>query len=81
MTDPSAYISAHIQERLATEAHELGIRVDVRGDVVHLRGQVASEEQRRDVEEAARAAAEGHRICNEVSVFEVREPDREERIS
>ncbi|WP_262401424.1 BON domain-containing protein [Actinomadura sp. CNU-125] len=55
--------------------------MDVRGDVVHLRGQVASEEQRRDVEEAARAAAEGHRICNEVSVFEVREPDREERIS
>ncbi|QXJ26739.1 BON domain-containing protein [Actinomadura graeca] len=75
------YLSAHIQERLAAQAHELGIRVDVRGDVVHLRGEVVSEERRREVEEAARAAAEGHRICNEVSVVPVGEPDGEERLS
>ncbi|TDC80653.1 BON domain-containing protein [Actinomadura sp. 7K507] len=81
MTDLPGYVSAHIQERLATEAHELGIRVDVRGDVVHLRGEVVSEERRRDVEEAARAAAEGREICNEVHVVAVAEPDGEERLS
>ncbi|WP_240810232.1 BON domain-containing protein [Actinomadura sp. WMMA1423] len=77
----SGYLAAHIQERLATEAHELGIRVDVRGGVVHLLGEVVSEERRREVERAARAAAQGHRICNEVHVVAVPEPDGEERIS
>ena len=81
MTDLPGYLSAHIQERLADEAHELGIRVDVRGDKVHLRGEVVSEERRRDVEEAARAAAEGHEICNEVHVVAVAEPEGEERLS
>jgi osmotically-inducible protein OsmY len=75
------YISAHIQERLATRAHELGIRVDVRGDVVYLRGEVMTEEQRRDVEETARGAAEGRTVRNEVSVTSVREPDGEETLS
>ncbi|MDL4814990.1 BON domain-containing protein [Actinomadura opuntiae] len=75
------YLPAHIQEALTSRAHELGIRVDVRGDVVHLRGEVASEERRRAVEEAARAAAEGHEICNELHVVAVPEPDREERLS
>ncbi|WP_328601089.1 BON domain-containing protein [Actinomadura physcomitrii] len=75
------YLPAHIQETLASRAHELGIRVDVRGNVVHLRGEVASEDQRREVEEAARAAAEGHEICNEVHVVAVPEPEGEEWLS
>ncbi|QKG24640.1 BON domain-containing protein [Actinomadura verrucosospora] len=75
------YLPAHIQETLAARAHELGIRVDVRGRVVHLRGEVATEEQRREVEDAARVAAEGHEICNEVHVVAVPEPDGEERLS
>jgi osmotically-inducible protein OsmY len=77
----SEYLSAHIQETLAARAHELGIRVDVRGNVVHLRGEVANEEQRREVEETARVAAEGHEICNELHVVAVPEPDGEERLS
>lgn len=81
MTDLPGYLAAHVQERLATEAHELGIRVDVRGDVVHLRGEVVSEERRRDVETTARAAAGGREICNEVHVVAVAEPDGEERLS
>lgn len=79
--DMSGYLAAHIQERLAAEAYELGIRVDVRGDVVHLRGEVVSEERRRAVEEAAREAAEGREICNELHVVAVPEPDGEEQIS
>jgi hypothetical protein len=74
------YISAHIQERVATRAHELGIQVDVRGEVVYLRGEVMTEEQRRQVEETARGAAEGRAIRNEVSVTSVREPDGEETL-
>ncbi|MEO3827007.1 BON domain-containing protein [Actinomadura sp. B10D3] len=81
MTDQERYLSAHIQERLAAEAYELGIRVDVRGDVVHLHGEVVSEERRRAVEDAARVAAGGREICNELHVVAVPEPDAEERIS
>ncbi|MFG2247830.1 BON domain-containing protein [Spirillospora sp. NPDC048823] len=81
VADLPGYLSAHIQERLANEAHELGIRVDIRGDVVHLRGEVVSEERRGDVEAAARAVAEGREICNEVHVVAVAEPEGEERIS
>lgn len=75
------YVSAHIQESLAHHAHELGIRVDVRGDVVHLSGEVMSEDRRLAVEEAARAAAEGRRICNEVHVTSAIEPEGEETLS
>lgn len=81
MTGMSEYLAAHIQERLAADAYELGIRVDVRGDVVHLRGEVMSEQRRREVEEAARAAAEGREICNELHVVAVAEPEAEERLS
>ncbi|MGK5554125.1 BON domain-containing protein [Actinomadura kijaniata] len=77
----SEYLAAHIQERLAARAHELGIKVEVRDDVVYLHGQVASVEQCRQIEEAARVAAEGRRVCNEVSVVPVREPGGEERLS
>jgi osmotically-inducible protein OsmY len=75
------YLAAHIQDKLAGSVHELGIRVDVRGDTVYLRGQVVTEERRREVEEAAHGAAEGRRIRNEVSVVPVREPDGEETLS
>ncbi|MEU8346710.1 BON domain-containing protein [Spirillospora sp. NPDC048832] len=81
MADMSGYLAAHIQERLAAEAYELGIRVDVRGEFVHLRGEVVSEERRRAVEEAAREAAGDRRICNELHVVAVPEPDGEEQIS
>ncbi|TMQ91110.1 BON domain-containing protein [Actinomadura soli] len=81
MTEPPEYLSAHIQERVAAEAHELGIRVDVSGDVVRLRGEVVSEEQRREVEATARDAAGGREISNELHVVAVTEPDGEERLS
>ncbi|MFI0410653.1 BON domain-containing protein [Actinomadura sp. 3N508] len=81
MAERPEYLSAHIQEKVAAEAHELGIRVDVRGDVVHLRGEVVSEERSRDVERTARDAAEGREIRNELHVVAVAEPDHEERLS
>lgn len=80
-TGQGEYLAAHIQEKVAGSVHELGVQVDVRGDVVYLRGEVVTEERRREVEEAAHGAAEGHRIRNEVSVVSVREPDGEETLS
>ncbi|TDD25806.1 BON domain-containing protein [Actinomadura sp. KC06] len=81
MAELPEYLSAHIQERVAAEAHELGIRVDVRGGVVHLRGEVVSEERSREVEESARDAAGGREVSNELHVVAVAEPDHEERLS
>ncbi|TNY36622.1 BON domain-containing protein [Thermomonospora catenispora] len=81
--DVPHYLVEHIRARVAEEAHELGVQVDVREGKVYLRGRVMSSERRRDVEEAARAAAHGHPVCNEVSVVSSREPDEgeQERLS
>lgn len=75
------YLAAHIQDRLTEQANELGLRVDVRGPIVYLRGEVASEEQRRMIEEIARNAAPGHQIRNELHVVAVHEPEGEETLS
>jgi len=77
----SDYVSAHIQERLTSRTHELGIQVDVRGEVNYLRGEVVNEERRRQIEEAARVCAEGRTVRNEVTVTAMREPDGEETLS
>jgi hypothetical protein len=79
-TAESPYAFLTLLARLGV-IEELGIRVDVRGDVVHLGGEVVSEERRREVEEAARAAAGGRDIRNELHVVAVAEPDGEERLS
>lgn len=75
------YLAAHIQDRLTGEADELGIRIDIRGDILYLRGEVASGEQRRMVEDIARKAAPGLSIRNEVHVVSVHEPEGEETLS
>ncbi|SEG79076.1 BON domain-containing protein [Thermomonospora echinospora] len=75
------YLVERIRDRVAEQAHELGIHVEVCGDVVYLRGGVVSEERRREVEEAARAAAGGCTIRNEVSVIPAAVPDGEERLT
>jgi osmotically-inducible protein OsmY len=79
--DVPQYLAAHIQERLAEQANELGIRVDIRGSVVYLRGEVASEEQRRLIEETALDVAPGRQVRNEVHVVAVHEPEGEETLS
>ena len=77
MTSPDdvpQYLAAHIQQRLAERTHELGIRVDVRGDTVFLRGEVRSQERCHEIEEAVREVAGGRRIQNDVSVVPLGEP-------
>jgi osmotically-inducible protein OsmY len=72
--DVPQYLAAHIQEQVAARTHELGIRVDVRGDTVFLRGEVRSADRCREIEEAARALAGGRAIQNDVSVLPLGEP-------
>ena len=58
----------------------LGIRVDVRGDQLFLRGQVTGDDQRHLLTEVAQEAAPGLTVHNEVTCVEVRDPGEEEQL-
>jgi len=66
-------LAAQIRDRLAEDARtvEFGIDVDVRDDVVVLRGQVATARRRALIEAVARETAAGLRIANDVIVVEL----------
>ena len=72
-------LAARIKDRLAEDARtvEFGIDVDVRGDVVFLRGQVATERRRALIEAVARESASGLRIANDVIVVEAPPPPKD----
>jgi len=75
MTTDSAphRLAARIRDRLAADARtvEFGIDVDVRDDVVVLRGQVATARRRALIEAVARESAAGLKIANDVIVVEL----------
>ncbi len=87
MKDDS-YVAGQIERALHGDqrTHELGVRAEVDGDAVVLRGEVASEERRRLVADVAAeqlAAAEAARqlfIRNEVSVTEVLPPKEDTEV-
>jgi osmotically-inducible protein OsmY len=76
------YVAARVQRALAEDdrVNELGIRVDVRGEQLYLRGQVSCDERRHKIEDVAREAAPGLRVHNEITLVEVREPGEEEHL-
>jgi osmotically-inducible protein OsmY len=78
----SRYLAGQIERALASDprTNELGVRADVRDQVVILRGEVAAEQRRRLIAEVARDAAPGLEIRNEVSVSELRPPEEEEML-
>ncbi|TKK88813.1 BON domain-containing protein [Herbidospora galbida] len=80
--DTPHYVAARVQQAIAEDGrtNELGIRVDVRGDQVFLRGQVSGEEQRHLLTDVAREAAPGLTVHNEVTCVEVRDPGEEEQL-
>ncbi|GHH70231.1 hypothetical protein GCM10017673_21760 [Streptosporangium violaceochromogenes] len=71
------YVAARVQSALAEDerTHELGIRVDVRGGQLFLRGRVTGEERRLLIADVAREAAPGLTVRNEIVVMEVRDPE------
>ncbi|HEY9523573.1 MAG TPA: BON domain-containing protein [Thermopolyspora sp.] len=80
--DAPQYVAARVQEALAEDerTNELGIRVDVHGDQLYLRGQVSAPERVLHLTEVATEAAPGVTVHNEVTVVEVREAGEEERL-
>lgn len=77
------YVAERIKRKLVEDDRcgELGIRVDVHGPDVYLRGRVDSEQRRALV---AQIATEDHpalRVHNEIDVVEVGDPGAEERLS
>lgn len=80
--DAPHYVAARVQRALAEDerTYELGIRVDIRGDQLFLRGQVEGRERRMRVAVVAGETAPGLTIHNEVTVVEVGEPGEEETL-
>lgn len=76
------YVAARVQQALAEDArtHELGIRVDVRGDQLFLRGQVTGEKHRRTIADVARESAPGLDVHNEITIVDVTKPGEDEHL-
>ncbi|MEU4673422.1 nucleotidyltransferase family protein [Amycolatopsis sp. NPDC023774] len=82
MHEPPQYLVARLTRALAEDPRtaELGVHVTVRGDHVHLTGEVACPSRR---EELARVVAEhlaGELVHNDVRVTEIREPAHAEEL-
>ncbi|MEO3870631.1 BON domain-containing protein [Nonomuraea sp. B12E4] len=76
------YVAARVQQALAEDGrtHELGIRVDIRGDQLFLRGQVSGAEQRLRLGEVAHETAPDFHLHNEIQVVEAHEPGEDEHL-
>ncbi|WP_084960179.1 BON domain-containing protein [Thermoactinospora rubra] len=76
------YVAARVQRALAEDSrtHELGIRVDVRGDQMFLRGQVSGEEHRQRLAAVAQEVAPNLKVHNEIKVVEVTRPGEDEHL-
>jgi hypothetical protein len=77
---PDPYVAGRIEQHLAEDprTHELGVRAELRGDVVHLVGEVAASERRQLIGEVAGEVAQGHEIRNEVTVARLHSAGGEE---
>jgi osmotically-inducible protein OsmY len=77
MKHDDVYIAGQVQRALTQDqrTNELGVHVEVNGDIVVLRGEVAGVQRRRMVAEVAAETVPGLAIRNEVSVTEVLPPD------
>ncbi|NUR93471.1 MAG: BON domain-containing protein [Nonomuraea sp.] len=76
------YVAARVQQALAEDGrtHELGIRVDVRGDQLFLRGQVSGAEQRDRLGEVAHEVAPQLHLHNEIRVTDMSVPGEDEHL-
>jgi osmotically-inducible protein OsmY len=73
---------AHIRRALAEDPRtaEMGVRVNVRGDQVHLSGEVATEQRRADLERVLAEVVPDAAVSNDVRVSDSREPARREEL-
>jgi hypothetical protein len=83
MTDESPqYRVAHLRRALAEDPRtaEMGVRVNVRGDHIHLSGEVATEQRRTELEQVLADVAPDMVVSNDVRVADTREPVRGEEL-
>jgi hypothetical protein len=83
MTDESPqYRVAHVRRALAEDPRtsELGVRVNVRGDQLHLTGEVTTEERRAHLEQVLAEVAPDMEVHNDVRLADIREPARREEL-
>jgi hypothetical protein len=83
MSDESPqYRVAHVRRALAEDPRtcELGVRVNVRGDHVHLSGEVATEQRRAELEQVLGELVPEVELHNDVRVADTREPARREEL-
>ncbi|SEG93409.1 BON domain-containing protein [Nonomuraea solani] len=76
------YVAARVQQALAEDArtHELGIRVDIRGDQLFLRGEVSGFEQRERIGQVAKESVPDLHVHNEINVVEAPRPGEDEHL-
>ena len=76
------YVAARVQQALAEDArtNELGIRVDVRGDQLFLRGQVSESDQKDRLGEVARETAPALHVHNEIKIVDMTGPGEDEHL-
>jgi osmotically-inducible protein OsmY len=76
------YVAARVKSALAEDERisELGILVDIRGEQLFLRGQVADARRRALITDVAKEAAPGLTVRNEITVLDVRDPCEEEKL-
>lgn len=83
MTDESPqYRVAHVRRALAEDPRtaEMGVRVNVRGDHVHLSGEVTTEQRRAELETVLAEVAPDVVVSNDVRIADTREPARREEL-
>ena len=80
MTEPIAYLVAHLHEALLTDdrLHEQAIEIVVVGDRLQLRGEVATPERRAVAVQLARDLAPGIEVVDDLRVSRFAGPDEPE---
>jgi hypothetical protein len=80
---PDPYVAGRIEQHLAEDprTHELGIRAELRGDIVHLVGEVATPGRRQLIGAVAGEVAWGYEVRNEVTVSRLHPAGGEEVLS
>lgn len=76
------YRVAHVRRALAEDPRtaEMGVRVNVRGEHLHLSGEVATEQRRTELEQVVGELLPEVELHNDVRVADTREPNRLEEL-
>ncbi|SFQ31266.1 hypothetical protein SAMN05421810_10661 [Amycolatopsis arida] len=80
--DAPQYSVAHVRRALAEDERtaELGVRVNIRGNAVHLSGEVATEQRKAELDHVLAEVAPELRVHNDVRIVGAGEPTRREEL-